>query len=356
MNYNEAPKAPNQAVFRILGVAIAVVGLFVVLGLVFPAALSFLASLLWVTLLTGVIVFFGLGALVIIGLKREASRILDVLFEGSLSIIDVIKFIRLAIDRFIYLLKEFLVFISPILSFIIAGLIYVMVLTLYKNVGRSFDVTGLTIILTLLLVAFVGMVTAPKPIVEGDDSWKFRFKKKFEASFSDWIEVVVFAFFLTMDSTNLFFLPENLNIPVRAQIGDYDLMIRSIQLKDHFTTTVNLIILAITVEIFRNALRLVAYSLRYYKESGNENITERSSMIKEAIRKGFKELKENILKFIAFTSVLIFVFLFFPRLKLLTIVVASLTSLFLDLIMIQRLNAQYSPDLISRVLTKIFRV
>jgi hypothetical protein len=48
--------------------------------------------------------------------------------------------------------------------------------------------------------------------------------------------------------------------------------------------------------------------------------------------------------------------MFFPRLKLLTLVVASMASVLLDVIIISRLTAKKGNDLVSRILTKLFKL
>jgi hypothetical protein len=131
----------DKKTFNLLAIVVVLVGLSVVFSLLYPGAFSLVVSILWVVLLGIVIVFFALGLLVVIGLKKEASRLLEVLFEGSLTIIDLIEFIRLSIRKFVSLLRDFLLFIAPFLAFISALFIYVLFILVYKLVGRTYDVT-----------------------------------------------------------------------------------------------------------------------------------------------------------------------------------------------------------------------
>ncbi len=78
--------------------------------------------------------------------------------------------------------------------------------------------------------------------------------------------------------------------------------------------------------------------------------------IKTAIRNSFGDTKDDIVKFITFTTALISVFLFFPRLKLFAMVVASITALLLDFVVPGRLIMKQGNDLISRILNKAFRL
>lgn len=345
----------DKKTFNLLAIVVVLVGLSVIFSLLYPGAFSLVVSILWVVLLGIVIVFFALGLLVVIGLKKEASRLLEVLFEGSLTIIDLIEFIRLSIRKFVSLLRDFLLFIAPFLAFISALFIYVLFILVYKLVGRTYDVTLLTIVLTFIFVSAIGILNSSDRNLTKVD-WAAKFTKKFHNYFSDFLEVVLFVFFLTMDSTHLFFLPQNLNIEIRAQVGTYDLMKRSFMVNDHLKITLNIIIAGILTEIIRNIIRLLVLSIKEYKARRLQS-TERSAVVfKESIRFSFNQSKDDILKFITFTTILISGFLVFPRLKLLTIAVGSLTSLILDLMFSKRLSSVKGGDLISRIIVKVFKL
>lgn len=170
------------------------------------------------------------------------------------------------------------------------------------------------------------------------------------------MELMIFVFFLTMDSTNLFFIPESLNVPLHSAIGSYDLMKRGIVFKDHTDVTLTLVIATIGLEVFRYFLKLARQAIIFYEKSAMEPSINRSLLIKDSIRLSFSNSKREVLKFITFTTFLISVFLLFPRLKTLLMVVTSVNLLILDLIKPDRLVIKSSSDLISRILGKIFRL
>ena len=354
----------NTGVFRLLRWVLAVMGILLVAGLLFPTAVGAILNFIWVSLLAVVITFFTLGILVVVGLRKEAGHVLDILFEGTLTFLDLADFIRIIYRRFVEILREFLVFAAPVFAYLVTFILYMALLTLYKWVGKSFDVAIFTIVLTFILVYLFGFFNRPiaKPEVEEDNlSWRAIFKQRYKAGFIDGFEVVLFIFFLTMDSTHIFFLPKSLNIELRAHISDYDLMVRSFMLTDHLKITINLIIIATITEIFRNTMKVVAGARKHYILDKTVDDTKtatysRSLRIKNAIRKSFADAKDDLVKFITFTTVLFGAFMLFPRLKLLTIGVASLTNLFLDIIIPERLTTKKSTDLFSRIIVKVFRL
>ncbi|RJR26497.1 hypothetical protein C4561_05105 [candidate division WWE3 bacterium] len=352
----------NRGIFVLLRWILAFLGFILIAGLLFPTAVGAILNFIWVTLLAIVVTFFTLGILVIVGLRQEASHILDILFEGSLTFLDLADFIRIVYRRFIEVLKEFLVFAAPVFAYVLTFVLYVLLLILYKWVGRSFDVAIFTIILTFLLVYLFGFFNRPKPDpAEEDLTWRDVFKKRFRGGFIDGFEIVLFVFFLTMDSTRVFFLPESLNVELKAKLGGYDLMVRSFIYTDHMKITVNLIIITIITEIFRNTMKVIAGARKHYISDRSFDETKvaaysRSLRIKNAIRKSFNDAKDDLVKFITFTTVLFGAFMFFPRLKLLTLGVASVTNLFLDIILPERLTSQKSSDLLSRVIVKVFKL
>lgn len=354
------PQQNNRTVFRILATIIAILGLFLALNIIAPAIVSFILNVLWILLIVIVITFFVLGILVVFGMRKEVSRALDILLEGSLTILDFIQLIRELWAEFISTLKEFLVFVAPVFSYIFALILYLLVLMLYKWVGRENDVTYMTVIITFVMIFLVGVMNRPTDVVPDLSGWINRFKKNFQEAFIDGTEVVLFIFFLTMDSSDLFFLPAEYNIPLHAELFGVDLMTRSFVFTDHLQFTTTLIIIAISIEIFRNILRIIAVARKYYVQN-YISLSDKSSgslmgLLKDSIRQSFYELKDDVVRFITFTTVLFFVFMFFPRLKLMTLVIASFSSLVLDIIFVKRLTASKGKDLISRILSKLFNI
>lgn len=343
----------NKKIFFFLGLLVAVGGLLSYLSVFFPLLFTVIINFFWIMMLISVSVFLILGFLVIIGLKDEVSSFLDVVLEGSLSIIDAIELIKKLYVRFIEVLKEFIYFITPILAVWAALLVYFLIIYLYKSVGKSHDVTILTIGLTMFMVAAVGMMN--KPVVGIDlTTWASLVKKRFKDFFADAFELVVFLFFLTMDIPNLFFLPEDLRIQLKAGIGDYDLMLRGVNVSHQLTATIFLITVGISLEILRNIIKIVAVGLDIYRNTPKTE--SKGSHIKGAIRLSFSSSKDDILKFIAFTTTLILVFLLFPRLKLFAMVIASFMGLIMDFAIPHRLQVREGRDLISRLLSKIFKL
>lgn len=350
-------KESDAKAYRIITSGIMAI-LFILIGnIFFPDFFNIIWSVLWFLLLSIVIIFIGIGALVVFGLRNEAHSVLDLLLEGSLTLLDFTTFIRKVIAKFTEKLKEFLMFIAPGIAYIQGFIAYLLLLLLYKYVGIENDVTLLTAILTVSLIAIVGTMTAPKTKVVEAVTWNQKFNKKIKDNFSDALEVVIFIFFLTMDSTNLFFLPDQLNIPLHAEIGNYDLMIRGFS-TDSGRITLTIIIIAIFTEIVRNTLRIVLTAIRYYKEAlaQIDVIEPRMETLKDSIRKSFNQGRDEIIKFITFTTVLVAVFMLFPRLKIFSMAIASITTLFLDLAIPRRMTAERGNDLISRLLTKAFKV
>ncbi len=356
-------KNTTQRIFKILMGFLIVVILGIVSNILFPTVMSIIFNIIWIVLLAIVIVFIFLGILVIVGLREEAGQILDVLLEGSLTLVDLIRFLKELYQRFVTVLKEFLIYAAPVFSYGLNLIIYIALMFLYKYIGKNNDVTALTFILTIVLITVVSFLTKPSDEVGSNaelagSQWFTIFKKRIHESFADGMEILLFLFFLTMDSTNLFFLPESLNVPLKAELSGYDLMIRGFVYNNHLKITTILIIIATFTEIVRNALRIVVSARSHYQrevdlEHPNLRFAER---LKIAIRKSFQDAKDDFVKFITYTTFLLFVFILFPRLKLLTLAIASVTSLILDILMPSRVKPSPRNDLISKVLTKVLRL
>lgn len=344
----------NRQAFILLSIVVGVGGILAYLSVFFPNAFTTIINFLWIMMIIIVAVFLVLGILVIVGLKEEVSSFLDVLLEGSLTIIDAIELIKKLYDRFIVLLKDFIYFVAPLVASLLSAAIYFSTIVLYKSVGREKDITILTAILTIIMVVVVALLNKPgeeKPITTWAQAVKFRFKEYFSDSF----EIVIFVFFLTMDSTNLFFLPKDLNIPLIAEVGDFDLMLRAVNVSNQLTATIYLVTIGISLEIIRNIIRMIAVAVNYYNNM-SKSVEDRMQNIKRSIRLSFGDSKDDLLKFITFTTALILVFLVFPRLKLYAMVVASITGLAMDAVIPGRLKMRKGNDLISRILNKAFKV
>ncbi len=349
----------DKKVFSLLATLIVIVGLFIAAGILFPTTVSIIVNILWIVLVTVMVIFFVLGVLVIVGMRKEAGQVLDAFLEGTLKIIDFLELVRSLWHRFVELVKEFLLFAAPFFAYVLAIIVYILLLVVYKSVGGAHDVTLLTIILTAGSLIIFGFISKPREEVE-QPSWGKQFVNKLRMGFIDGFEVVLFIFFLTMDSTKVFFLPANLNIPLTANWGGYDLMTRSYVYTDHMKITLDLIAATIIIEIIRNLLRIFSVARQYYLEYTHSSLSEENSsvlaIIKTSIRKSFGDAKDDLTKFITLNTVLFAVFLFFPRLKLMTLTVASATNLLMDLLIRSRLTSKKGSDLISRTLAWIFRL
>jgi len=349
----------DRKVFSLLSTLIILVGLFIVAGILFPTTVSAVLSILWVVLVTFVIIFFVLGFLVIMGMRTEVGKVLDAFLEGSLKIIDFLELVKDLWHKFVELIKDFFLFAAPFFAYVLAIVLYILLLILYKTVGKTNDVTLLTVGITFGSLVIFGIVSKPQDVVD-NSKWVKKFLTKLKFGFVDSFEVILFVFFLTMDSTNLFFLPADLNVLLKANLGSFDLMIRSISYKGYATITLNIIIITIIIEIIRNLLRVFALARKYYLEYVHAPAAEESKsvliIIKDSLRKSFADSKDDLTKFITLNTVLFAVFLFLPRLKLFTLAIASATNLLMDITIRSRLTSGKGTDLISRILAKVFRL
>ncbi len=358
---NVSKNSMDRKAFSLLTTLVVVVGIFLAAGILFPTTVSVILNIFWIIITASVVVFFVLGILVIFGMRKEASRILDILLEGSLTFIDFLEFLKNVWKRFVEMLKEFLLFAAPIFAYVTDFLIYVLLLYVYKTVGKDHDVTLMTIIISFVAITGFGLLNKPKNEDTMELTWKGQFGNRFRSGLVDGSEVILFVFFLTMDSTHLFFLPNDLNIPLKAEFGSYDLMIRSFVYNNHLKITGVLIIISVCIEVLRNLLRIYAHARRHYAELSAVNTPEEGKkstieLLKDSIRKSFNDSKDDLIRFVTFNTVLFAVFLLFPRLKLLTLVVASITNFTLDIFMRSRLTAKKGRDLISRLLGAIFKL
>ena len=354
--------APNnilqKRIFGILGVLL-VLSILIISGILFyPNITTKLLLVLWQIVTLAVLLFLGLGILVVVGRKKEVLQILDILLQGSLTFIDFVEFLKKLKNIFLEYLLDFMIFISPLIAYLLSIISYILLLVLYKIVGSTYDVTLLTIVLAIFLTLIVGLFNKPNGKAPDSEPKRIHLvKESFSRAFSDSFEVVIFIFFITMDSTKLFFLPESLNIPLSADIGGYNLMVRSFEFGHAFKATLNVIVVAIGIEIFRNFLRILFTSKRYFARYRREYPLElRSVLIKRSAKEAFSHATDDIIKFITYTTVLLGVFLLFPRLKLIALLAVSTTSLILDLVLPSRLTEERGKDLISRLLAKVFRI
>jgi len=223
-------------------------------------------------------------------------------------------------------------------------------------------VTVFTIVLSVILIGATGLLNR-KSKDEGDAelTWGRKMQLRFKDLFGDALEIVLFVFFLTMDSTKLFFLPPHLNIEIHAAINSYNFMTRGWTVDGQLYTTFNLVMAAVGFEVIRFLIRIVAAGFSFYKEINSYvgDVNQKMSgaaQIKWALRQSFEVHKDDVIRFITYTTFIVFVFLAFPRLKLLAMAVASLTALVMDLWMRDRLVIKKGKDLFSKIVSGVFRV
>lgn len=333
-----------------------------VLAITAPATFSALINAFWLFMFCLVLLFLILGVLIMIGLKDQVRQILDIFVEGTLTIVDLMNFIKLALKFVVDVLKQAVYFLVPFLAYLLGGLIYYVLIYAYKWIGKTNDVTLFTIVLSAVLIVVTGFLNKRS---KGEDSteltWAKKVQLRFKDVFGDAIEVVLFVFFMTMDSQKLFFLPKELNIELHANVGSYNFMIRGWTVDKSLYSTLNLVMAAVGIEVIRFMMRIVAAGFAFYKEvnayvgEANQQMTG-AAQVKWALRQSFEVHKDDVIRFITYTTFIVFVFLAFPRLKLLAMAVASLTSLILDLSMRDRLVIKKGKDLFSKIVSSIFRV
>jgi|SRR3989344_4052371 len=351
---------PGKRFLSVILTLISFILLIFIGRLVYPNATRIILDIIWFSVLSVVVIFLGLGVLIVMGLKDEVGKLLDVFLESSFTIFDFLQFLKEVYQLFLIKLRELLISIAPLFAYIMGVSAYFLLLYLYKLVGKYYDVTLLTLFLTVSLVAIVGLLNIPGKNGESN-TWGVFFLKKFKTAFSDAIEVVIFIFFITMDSTHLFYVPKDLNVPLQAEVFGFDLMKKGFSLENSNITIV-LITVAVITELLRNILRITTSAKEYYGEISVQEFTvlqenkRKQQKLKEAIRKSFNESKDDFVKFITFTTILLFVFMFFPRLKLVSMLTASATALVMDFAIPGRLTVKKGDDLINRILAKVFKL
>ena len=234
-------------------------GIIIVLGIMHPRVFYIVANILWTIGFTLSILFVIVGILTILGRKKEAGAVIDLALEGSLTAIRIIEFLKELKETFIEISKRVILIAIPYFSYIIATIAYLIVIILYKAYGTDNDVLAMTIAVTVVLTLLAGLMNLPKK----DDNKMFKsvflnnVTKSFMRHFIDGFEVALLILFLTIDSTDLFFLPDALNVPINAQFNNYDFMQRGFSTYQ-IDVTLKLVMIGLLLEFIRNLLRLVA--------------------------------------------------------------------------------------------------
>lgn len=356
----DAPKQKN--IFKTLSY-FGILLLVIYILFTYPHVFLVLLNVFWLLLTIITISFLVLGTLTIMGKRQEAGKIIDLVLKGSITLIDITSFIKSLVEEFKKIVRRVVIFAIPYLSFIVAFVLYLVILYGYKYIGKTNDVFIPTLFLSIGLTLILGILNRPKKTQEQSITWIQEALKLFNRSFIDSLEIFIFILFLTIDNTKLFFLPKDLNVSLHAKVGTYDLMTRSIVFTDHAKTTFILIGAGILLELIRNILRLLVTTIIYYKNP-DKFIPEskgygRAGLFKGALKKTVAEAKDEILYFSAFTTFMMIVFLVFPRLKLIALIGVSAGNLIIDIMFPQRLTIKKpkeQEDIISRTFDKIFRI
>lgn len=329
-------------------------GLFgLVVFFVYPQFYSALFAIIRVFFLIVILIFVLVTILVLIGFRRQAKQLLLGLVDGSLSLIDLTQQLKVFYIHFSEFISKLFLKLIPLYAFLLNVIIYLVLMYVYKSVGAEYDVTWLTIILSTILVLLVAFINKPKASKEVVlDTPKVSFMK----NFNDFLEIMIFVFFLTMDSTNLFFLPDNLNTELHAAIGSYDLMLKGIDFSTGIATTLNIIIFTLIVEIIRNTIGIIVTARKHYDQLEADNYSGEEPLLRVALSKSIRSNIDDLLRFVTFITFMILVFLLFPRLKLLAMLCASIAGLLADLLIPLRLKTEKKEDLIGKIFSRFFRI
>ena len=355
----------NGLLSKVIGALALFITVMIFIGILKPGLFFTIINIFWFVIFVVTLTIVILGILTFVGRKEEAKIIINLFMEGSMTIIDVVDFLNVLRKTFVQVVTDAILVAIPYLGIVLSGLLYFFIMLIYKLSGKYIDVTVPTIILTVFVTLFAGVMTLPK--VNGTTARVYSYKvmeamKKFKRSFVDSFEVVIFLLFLTIDSPNLFFIPKSLHGEINATIGDYDLMVRGFVFSDHLQTTIKIIGIMFFIELLRRFLRVGAIFRKYYRnielvvESDDASTMRSTQKIKPALRKTVALTSDDFLMFATFNVFILLVFLVFPRLKLLTLVCASITALVLDIIFPARLTSETASDLLSRIFQKIIDI
>lgn len=352
-----------EIVRKIITITVVAAGSFVILAILHPSLFIIAINIVWIVVFTIATIFIIVGILTVIGRKSEASQVIDLVIQGSVTAIDFLDLIKLLIETFIEMLKKTILLAMPYAAFFSATVVYLAILVFYKDFGKTQDVALMTIVVTMFVTVITGFLTRTRPQRAIPKTSRAEFVQKVKETFSkhfiDAFEISIFALFLTIDSTHLFFLPKELNTDLVAQLRGYDMMVRGYSTYQ-LRITLKLVMIGLVLEFLRNAARLLSEATYYYKNMDKfmpEAINGSTSDIAKAlIRVTVSRSKDEIMRFTAFTTFMMIVFLLFPRLKLVALVTASATNLLLDILIPSRLTFRKSDDLINRTFNRLLKL
>lgn len=299
------------------------------------------------------ILFVILGFLVIIGFGKEVKYFLTTTFHGIMQVFLIAKVLRNIYRWIIKLLQRIMFFLSPFIAAAIAMFVYYLLMYLYKYVGLSHDVTGLTVLLTILLTVAIRLFPRVSSDSKEKTFWTLWFEKTSRILF-DFFELMVFVFFITLDWVNVPFLPPRLWVEITAYLSEYDLMIRGVNFHYSFFFTIWLAGFAFFAEFIRQAFKIIHRSRYYYVTlKTSQPFKSRLDLFEEAVSESFYYSLADLVTFFGYTTVVTVTFFLFPRLKLLSLIFFSLTSLAMDIIRPAHVPVGTPPqDLLTRIIIK----
>lgn len=329
----------------------------VMVGIIAPKYLSALINIFLVIFTGFFVLFIILGVAVLVGAKKRVSEVLSGLFEGSLKIIDFVELVKTLIDELVLLAGEIILFCVPILTIALSFLLYYLLLIIFRIGGTYINAGILIILLTFFAVSLLNALNST-PAKKEKKTFSDKFKNKFRRYFVDYVEITIGIFFLTMDIPNHFMLPRNYWGEISAEFSGIDLMARGFSMQNGLKVGLSLAGVALFSETMRRIYKILMTASRIYKikRIEFENLS-RFAVMKIALRNGFSENLDDLIKYFGYNTVLLLAFMFFPRLKLLSMITFSITNLIWDITWPKRIFVdKESEDLLSRLIVRTFKL
>ncbi len=336
-----------------------------ILSAMYPTIIALITRALLALVFVVIAIFIILGVLVVIGLRDQAKGLLSLLFEGGLQYINLAQSLSEIWSTIVRIVQEFILLIAPFLAIFLAILFYYIVMFLFRAVGAETDITLFTIILTIVLASITAILGQISFDGTGKSTFQSQLSRRFSRVFVDSIEVVVLVIFLTIDIENFIILPQSFHVPLEASAFGIDFMQRGFT-GEGLGLTVQIAGAAIFVEIVRKAYRMIYSTYKSFKEQRMEmeaqgkhfkNQREAFDLLRSAAHSAYRTNLDDLLKFLGFTTILVFAFFFFPRLKLLSLLFFNLTMLGWDIAVPSRITKKArNEDLLSRLIAKVLKL
>lgn len=300
------------------------------------------------------IIFVVLGFLVLIGFGKEVKTVLTSVFHGAMQLFLIAKILRNIYRAIVKFLQRLMFFLSPFISAAIAIGAYMFLMYLYKYVGLTNNIAGLTIFLTIILTIIIkSFPKGSKGNISERTFWDLWFEKTSRILF-DFFEIMVFVFFITLDWVQVPFLPQKLWIHLVAYMAEYDLMIRGLNFHFDFFFTLWLAGFAFFAEFIRQAFKIIHRARYYYITLRSTHpFKSRLDLFEQSVSESFYYSLADLVTFFGYTTVVMITFFLFPRLKLLSLIFFSLASLAMDIFKPSHTPVGEEPqDFLTRVVIK----